>query len=88
MNKVLILDFGSQFTQLIARRMRELNYYSFILPGTVSLDRIKSFEPQAVILSGGPASVYEAGSPQLHPEFWTYQNRRKCQCLESATACS
>ncbi|MBC7395847.1 MAG: glutamine-hydrolyzing GMP synthase [Bdellovibrionales bacterium] len=81
MNKVLILDFGSQFTQLIARRMRELNYYSFILPGTVSLDRIKSFEPQAVILSGGPASVYEAGSPQLHPEFWDYAKQTKMPVL-------
>ena len=81
MNKILILDFGSQFTQLIARRMRELNYYSFILPGTVSLDRIQDFAPQAVILSGGPASVYEAGSPQLHPEFWSYAQQKKMPVL-------
>ncbi len=72
MNKILILDFGSQFTQLIARRLRELGYYSFILPGTSSLDRIKNFNPSAIILSGGPSSVYESTSPKLHPELWHF----------------
>jgi GMP synthase (glutamine-hydrolysing) len=80
-NKVLILDFGSQFTQLIARRMRELGFYSFILPGTANLERIKDFEAKAIILSGGPSSVYEAGSPQLAPEFWNYVASAKLPIL-------
>jgi GMP synthase (glutamine-hydrolysing) A subunit len=72
MNKILILDFGSQFTQLIARRMRELGYYSFVLPGSAPLSRIREFGPSAVILSGGPASVYEEGSPQPAEGFFEH----------------
>jgi GMP synthase (glutamine-hydrolysing) len=60
---VVILDFGSQFTQLIARRLRELNVYSEILPFSVDLDEIKSRKPKAIILSGGPHSVYGENSP-------------------------
>jgi GMP synthase (glutamine-hydrolysing) len=71
-NKILILDFGSQFTQLIARRCRELGFYSFIIPGTSDLKRIQDFEAGAIILSGGPASTYEEGSPQLHHGFWDF----------------
>ncbi|MBI2981572.1 MAG: glutamine-hydrolyzing GMP synthase [Deltaproteobacteria bacterium] len=63
MNKVLILDFGSQYTQLIARRVRELHVYCEIYPCASSLDKIKSFAPDAVILSGGPASVYDREAP-------------------------
>ncbi len=81
MNKILILDFGSQFTQLIARRLRDLGYYSFILPGTSDLTRIEKFAPSAIILSGGPASVYEAGSPQLHHEFWNFVQSKKLSVL-------
>ena len=80
-NKILILDFGSQFTQLIARRLRELGYYSFIMPGTVELSRIESFGAKAVILSGGPSSVYETGSPQLDSEFWTWVKGKKLPVL-------
>lgn len=72
---VLILDYGSQYTQLIARRCRELGIYSFILPASATLERIKSFAPQAIVLSGGPSSVYEAGSPQLPPGFLEYQKQ-------------
>lgn len=61
---VVILDYGSQYTRLIARRIRELRAYSVILPGTASLERIKSEDPQALILSGGPASVFDPGSPR------------------------
>jgi GMP synthase (glutamine-hydrolysing) len=71
-NKILILDFGSQFTQLIARRCRELGYYSFIIPGTSSLERIVDFHASTIVLSGGPASTYEAGSPQLADGFWDW----------------
>ena len=52
---VLILDFGSQYTQLIARRVRENNVYSEILPPEISLDTVLSKNPKAIILSGGPA---------------------------------
>lgn len=61
---VVILDYGSQYTRLIARRIRELRAYSVILPGTASLERIKAENPQALILSGGPASVFDPASPR------------------------
>src|SRR5579872_1925794 len=61
--RVLILDFGSQVTQLIARRLRESGVYCEIVPFSAGLDRVKSFHPRGIILSGGPASVLEAGSP-------------------------
>ncbi|MEM6792666.1 MAG: glutamine-hydrolyzing GMP synthase [Acidobacteriota bacterium] len=65
--KLLILDFGSQFTQLIARRVRENRVYSEIQPCTWSLDRIRAFEPKAIVLSGGPQSVYGDESPSVDP---------------------
>lgn len=81
MNKILILDFGSQFTQLIARRYRELGFYSFILPGTSPLSRIREFAPRAVILSGGPSSVYEEGSPKPDAGLWGYLKETKMPTL-------
>ena len=54
---VLVLDFGSQYTQLIARRIRELNVFSVILPWDITIEKIKSLNPKGVILSGGPESV-------------------------------
>jgi GMP synthase (glutamine-hydrolysing) len=62
-DRVLILDFGAQYTQLIARRVRELGVYSEILPWDASPEEIVSFAPKAVILSGGPESVYETKGP-------------------------
>ena len=62
---VLVLDFGSQYTQLIARRIRELNVFSLILPWDVSAEKIKSHNPSGVILSGGPESVTESNTPRI-----------------------
>jgi len=61
--KILVLDFGSQYTQLIARRIREQKVYSEILPYNASVDRIKEFAPKGIILSGGPSSVYDRKAP-------------------------
>ena len=65
---VLVLDFGSQYTQLIARRIRELNVFSVILPWDVSTEKIKSLNPKGVILSGGPESVTKSNTPRI-PEI-------------------
>lgn len=66
-SKVLILDFGSQYTQLIARRVREEKVYCEVFPFNASLERIRAFAPGAVVLSGGPSSVYAEGAPRMHP---------------------
>src|SRR4026209_119198 len=60
---IVVLDFGSQFTQLIARRLRELSIYSEILPFNTPLDEIRRRNPVGIVLSGGPKSVSEAGAP-------------------------
>ncbi|PYP87520.1 MAG: GMP synthase (glutamine-hydrolyzing) [Candidatus Angelobacter sp. Gp1-AA117] len=60
---IVILDFGSQYTQLIARRIRELKVFSAVLPCTAPLDEIRSYRPAGIILSGGPCSVYDADAP-------------------------
>src|SRR5688572_31935967 len=62
---VVVLDFGSQYSQLIARRVREAGVYSVLLPWDTSWDEIARLNPKGVILSGGPASVYEPGAPTL-----------------------
>lgn len=67
---VLVVDFGAQYAQLIARRVREARVYSEVVPHTVSVDELKARKPRAIVLSGGPASVYEDGAPQLDPELF------------------
>ncbi len=67
---VLILDYGSQYTQLIARRIRESSVYCEIHPGTISVDKIRAIAPNAIILSGGPQSVYGADSPKSDPALF------------------
>lgn len=70
-DRILILDFGSQYTQLIARRVRELGVYCELLPWDVDPKYITDFAPRGVILSGGPESVTEAGSPRAPDAVWT-----------------
>ncbi len=69
-DRILVLDFGSQTTQLIARRVRELHVYSEIKPCTASLEEIKAFGAKGIILSGGPASVYDEDAPKVPVEIF------------------
>ena len=62
---ILILDFGSQYTQLIARRVREAKVYCEIYPSNAGLEKVKTFRPKGLILSGGPSSVYDSGAPLI-----------------------
>jgi GMP synthase (glutamine-hydrolysing) len=66
-DRILVLDFGAQYTQLIARRIREERVYCEIQPPTLPLERIRAFAPAGIVLSGGPASVLDAGSPDADP---------------------
>lgn len=70
MKKILILDFGSQTTQLIARRIREQKVYCEIHPYSTSLDKIKALAPAGIVLSGGPASVYDIDAPLSDPALF------------------
>ncbi len=67
---ILILDFGSQYTQLIARRIREARVYSEIHPHNFELPKIKNLNPVGIILSGGPMSVYDSGAPEVNSEIF------------------
>lgn len=67
---ILVLDFGSQYTQLIARRIRENKVYSRIVPYNISVEEIKEINPKGIILSGGPMSVYDKGAPHPRPEIF------------------
>jgi GMP synthase (glutamine-hydrolysing) len=64
---IVILDFGSQYTQLIARRIREFNVFSVVLPCTVPIEQVRAMAPLGVILSGGPCSVYDGDAPDADP---------------------
>jgi GMP synthase (glutamine-hydrolysing) len=64
---ILIIDFGSQYNQLIARRVRENHVYCLIEPPTIKVDAIRRLDPEGIILSGGPSSIYEKSSPKIHP---------------------
>ena len=66
---VLVVDFGAQYAQLIARRVREANVYSEIVPHTITADEVVALNPSGIVLSGGPSSVYEDGSPTLDPKI-------------------
>ena len=66
-DRILILDFGSQFTQLIARRIRQQHVYCEIHPAGLTVAEISAFSPAGIVLSGGPSSVLEAGAPDIDP---------------------
>jgi GMP synthase (glutamine-hydrolysing) len=65
---IVVLDFGGQYTQLIARRIREQQVFSAILPCTASIEQIQKYEPTGIVLSGGPNSVYDTGAPPCDPK--------------------
>ena len=68
-SRILIIDMGSQFTQLIARRVREARVYSEIHPPSRTIEWIREWKPTGIILSGGPASVYEEDVPTADPRL-------------------
>jgi GMP synthase (glutamine-hydrolysing) len=70
---VVVIDFGSQYTHLIARRIRELKVYSEIVPASAGWEQVSHLNPKGVVLSGGPASVYDAGAPEIPP--WVFERR-------------
>ncbi|MGH7292537.1 MAG: glutamine-hydrolyzing GMP synthase, partial [Myxococcota bacterium] len=66
---IAILDFGAQYAQLIARRVREAGAFSLLLPPTVTVEELRRLKPKGLILSGGPASVHEDGAPRCDPRI-------------------
>ncbi|HNJ86877.1 MAG TPA: GMP synthase (glutamine-hydrolyzing), partial [Agitococcus sp.] len=71
-HRILILDFGSQYTQLIARRVRELGVYCELRAYDMTADEIKAFNPKGIILSGGPESVTEANTPRAPEAVFSF----------------
>ena len=69
-NHVLVVDFGAQYAQLIARRVRQANVYSEIVPSSLAVEEILARNPRAIILSGGPSSVYAPNAPQIDPKLF------------------
>src|SRR6476659_6938979 len=68
---VLVVDFGAQYAQLIARRVREARVYSEIVPHTMPVEEMLARRPKAIVLSGGPSSVYAEGAPSIDPSIFT-----------------
>ena len=69
-NTIIILDFGSQYTQLIARRIREIGVFSVVLPCDVDIEKIHSINPSGIILSGGPETVTKANTPKIDKDLF------------------
>ena len=72
-NTIIILDFGSQYTQLIARRVREIGVFSVVLPCDVSIEKIQSMNPSGIILSGGPETVTQANTSKINKELFNFK---------------
>src|ERR671918_1716892 len=70
MQKVLVIDYGAQYAQLIARRVRECHVYSEIVPHDIPLDELAGMRPAGIILSGGPKSVHSPGAPSADPRLF------------------
>ncbi|MFX0022450.1 MAG: glutamine-hydrolyzing GMP synthase [Candidatus Hermodarchaeota archaeon] len=81
MDIIIVLDFGGQYTHLITRRIRDLGVYSEILPFDVDIEILKNKSPRAIILSGGPGSVYEKDDPKLSLEFYQFTSKYKIPVL-------
>jgi len=81
MNIIIVLDFGGQYAHLITRRIRDLGVYAEILPFNVNIESLRKVNPRAIILSGGPSSVYEDNSPKLKQEFFTFTLENKIPVL-------
>ncbi len=63
MDKIVVLDFGSQYSHLICRRIRDFSVYAELVPYDISLDELKKLEPKGIIFSGGPSNVYKSDAP-------------------------
>jgi len=85
--KVLVLDFGSQYAQLIARRVRQQQVYCEIVRHDIAAARIREIAPRGIILSGGPASVYDAGAPKCDPEIFRLEMPVLGICYGMQLAC-
>ena len=70
MNRIVILDYGSQYTQLIARRIREMEVYSEIVGCSVTAEELRKDMPSGIVLSGGPNSVFDEGAPTVDPAIF------------------
>ena len=84
---ILILDFGGQYNQLIARRVRECNVYSEVVPYDIAIEKIKEKNPKGIIFTGGPASVYGENSPQCAKEIFELGIPKLgiCYCMQLMT---
>ena len=71
---ILILDFGSQYSELIARRIRETNVFSLVVSNSISIEDINEINPKGIILSGGPYSVYEKNAPKCDAKIFNFLN--------------
>ncbi len=81
MDRVIILDFGGQYSHLIARRIRDLNVYSEVFPYNIDLKKIENIKLKAIILSGGPNSVYSKNSPKLSKKFFEFMQEKNMAIL-------
>eukprot|EP00923_Selenidium_pygospionis_P038187 GHVN01066732.1.p2 GENE.GHVN01066732.1~~GHVN01066732.1.p2 ORF type:complete len:386 (+),score=37.79 GHVN01066732.1:2847-4004(+) len=79
--KILVLDFGSQYSHLIVRRCREVKVYAEMMSCTTCISQLRAFDPCGVILSGGPSSVYDKGAPHVCKEFWAFAKQGEIPVL-------